>query len=109
MKLMSVYITIPDQDTAKLIAHALLDKSLVACCNTHAVHSQYLWEGSIEAEDEFVLICKSLRNKWKSIKTLVKEMHPYDIPCILRKSEHCNSDYGDWVNAVLEEEDDKNS
>ena len=51
--------TVGDEPTAVRLAHALLERRLVACVNVVArVRSFYHWKGTIEEDDEHLLLMK---------------------------------------------------
>jgi len=54
------YITHPNEDQAKKIASALIEKRYVACANIYPVGSEYHWNGKIEKDAEWVSLCKTI-------------------------------------------------
>lgn len=79
----SVYVTCPDEATAKGIARALLEKRLVACANILPVQSLYRWEGRIEEAREVAMFLKTRKRNVADVVRLVEEMHPYTVPCVV--------------------------
>ena len=77
-----VYITCRDEKEAKKISTHLLKKRLIACANIFPVKSLYWWKNKITEENEYVIIAKSKREKFKNIKEQTKNIHSYDVPCI---------------------------
>jgi periplasmic divalent cation tolerance protein len=92
-----LYITCPDKDKAKKIADALLDKKLIACANMFPIESMYEWEGKLNNDNEVVLLLKTTAEKADQVEAEVKNIHPYDTPCILRIGAEANKEYFDWV------------
>jgi periplasmic divalent cation tolerance protein len=45
--------------------------------------SIYRWEDKVETSSEVVLIAKSQSDLFKQIEARVKELHPYECPCIV--------------------------
>ena len=83
-KFLSLYITAPSYDVAEIIGRALVGEGLVACVNIIAgARSIYRWEDKVETADEVVLIAKSRRDLFGQIENRVKELHPYECPCIV--------------------------
>ena len=79
-----VFCTVPDENTARLLAKALVDARLAACVNCSAAScSVYRWEGKVEEAREFVLTIKTVSGKYDAVETTIKSMHPYDLPEIL--------------------------
>jgi periplasmic divalent cation tolerance protein len=80
----SLYLTFPDSETAVRIARALLEARLVACVNVlRGARSLYWWEGSVHDEAEVVAVAKSREDLVAAVAALVRELHPYDTPCIV--------------------------
>jgi len=77
-----IYITAPDKSIATNIAKALIQEKLAACVNISAVmESFYLWEDKLTQSDEVLIFAKT--SKEDALIKRVKELHPYEIPCIL--------------------------
>lgn len=96
----SVFVTCPDEETAKRIARALLERRLVACANVFPVGSMYHWEGRIEEGREVAMLLKTRRANVDAVAAAVREIHPYTVPCVVGfPLEGGNADYFDWVDA----------
>ena len=85
MKIMMrlVYITVGNEDEAKKIAKILVNERLAACVNIYKVESVYRWRGELVEDKELVLIAKTTDNKVEKIIKRVKEVHSYELPCII--------------------------
>ena len=101
-KLVLVYITNPSEEKAKEIARKLLEKRLIACGNIFPINSLYWWEGKIADEEEWVLICKTTEERFEAVKAQVEDIHPYDVPCILKIPANANTKYFEWLKGVIE-------
>ena len=79
-----VYSTIDSIQEARRIAHTLVEEKIVACVNIIPnIESVYRWKGSIENDEECVLIAKTTDvNVKKTIQT-IKKLHPYELPDII--------------------------
>lgn len=99
--LIFVYITTGNKEEARKIAKHLLDKKLIACANIFPIESIYKWEGKVKNESEFVLIGKTLANKFEKIKKEIEKIHSYNIPCIIKIPVSSNKKYYDWVKKSL--------
>jgi periplasmic divalent cation tolerance protein len=83
MSLATLYMTAPSREDAERIGRELLERRLVACVNIiDNILSLYWWEGSIQREPEAVLIAKTQMQVAHRCIELIKEIHPYDVPCI---------------------------
>ena len=80
-----IYITTKDKPEAVFIARELLAKKLIACANiTDGVTSIYEWDGRLCEENEAVMILKTKKSLFESVKEEVLKLHSYDNPAILR-------------------------
>lgn len=79
-----VYITVPSREVGQQIASLLVETDLAACVNIIPdVSSIYQWQGSIEQDDELLLIAKTSAACFDRLATAVKKVHPYDIPEVI--------------------------
>lgn len=80
-----VLVTAPDQESANLIAKALLEKKLAACVNIlPGLISLYNWDGELQDEKEFQLFIKTRSDLLEEkIIPLIQKLHPYDLPEII--------------------------
>ncbi len=102
MEAILVYTTFPDIETAERVVRDLLDKKLIACANLREHIAFYPWEGKTVKEREVGVILKTEVNKWKAVKRFLREVHPYDVPLILRLDvDKLNREYSEWMADVL--------
>jgi len=94
-----IYITTPDQKTAKSIANELIDKKLAACVQIDGpMESIYRWEGTIENEQEYRCTIKSLSANYQKIEEIIVANHPYKTPQIVSVQVEKSLDaYSQWV------------
>ncbi len=79
-----LYVTTPDEETARRIAEALVEEHLAACVNILApMRSVYRWEGVIEDSVETPMIVKTSAAKAATARDRVLELHPYETPAII--------------------------
>jgi len=79
-----VVSTCPDQQSAELIAKALVEEKLAACVNIiPGLTSIYQWQGNIEKSSELLLIIKTKPGAWSRIKSAIINRHPYELPEII--------------------------
>jgi periplasmic divalent cation tolerance protein len=98
-----IYITTSGEEESEKIAKTLLEEKLVACANIiPSMISLYWWEGKIEQDSESILILKTFSEKFKIVLGRVKQIHSYDIPCVIEiKINRGSSDYLNWLNGSL--------
>jgi periplasmic divalent cation tolerance protein len=94
-----VIITAPSEDLAVTIARALVETRLAACANIiKGIRSIYSWQGRIEDDTEVLMIVKTRRELFDSLKSKVKELHPYEVPEIIALPIIAGSDdYLKWL------------
>lgn len=79
-----VYVTCPDPQTGENIAGRLVDERLAACVNVvPGLRSIYRWRGSIEVDDEVLLLIKTTAARFDSLRERVRELHPDEVPEIV--------------------------
>ena len=79
-----VYVTIDKMDSAKSLVNTLINERLIACANIiEPVLSIYRWEGKICEEKELIIISKCRKADYPELQKRIKELHPYDCPCIV--------------------------
>jgi len=68
----------------KKIARHLLDQRLIACANViPMVRSLYRWQGKIADEKECLMILKSARQHFPSLRAEVEKLHSYSVPEVI--------------------------
>lgn len=92
-----VYVTHPDQKTAEKISNTLVKEKLIACSNTFSIKSSYWWQSVMQHEDEIVTILKTKNKNWEKLKSRIAELHPYDVPCIMKIEVEANEGYEKWI------------
>ncbi|QDU58139.1 Divalent-cation tolerance protein CutA [Aeoliella mucimassa] len=76
--------TTGDHAVAEKIAVELVDHRLVACAQISGpVRSVYRWQGKVEFAEEFVVHMKTTGEHIESVKRVITELHPYDVPEII--------------------------
>ncbi len=101
MEIMVFYITCPDEATASSIIHQLIDHKLAACGNIFPVKSEYIWMNAYCNENEYVAWVKTMPAAEANIESMVKKIHPYETPCIMRWRVAVNEEYGKWVESSV--------
>ena len=79
-----VLTNLPDRESAKALARALVEGRLAACVNIGAaVESIYHWQGQIETEIEVPIAIKTRRVLYSKVEAAIRENHPYELPEIV--------------------------
>lgn len=94
-----VITNVPDRATAERIAEALVTQRAAACVNIlGACTSVYRWEGKLEQASEVPLLMKTARDAYPRLESLLRELHPYELPEIIALPVTAGlPDYLDWV------------
>jgi periplasmic divalent cation tolerance protein len=94
-----VLVTAPDQAVAEKISHSLLEKKLAACVNIiPGLISLYRWEGSVEKDQELLLIIKTRLALFEDLKDQVLLDHPYQNPEVIALPIETGADpYLKWI------------
>lgn len=79
-----ILTTLPDAESARTLARALVEERLAACVTIGAsVESMYHWQGAIETAHEVPLIVKTRGELFDAVATAIRSRHPYELPEIL--------------------------
>ncbi|MCX9013313.1 MAG: divalent-cation tolerance protein CutA [Candidatus Methanoperedens sp.] len=98
-----VYITAGDMEEARKIGKKLVEERLAACVNFFPVTSIFRWKGLIDEANEVAIIAKTTSGKVKDIDKRVKELHSYDVPCVVSfNMEEGSKDFLDWIAESVE-------
>jgi len=92
----TAFVTAPPEDAAD-IAATLVEERLAACVNSVACESRYWWDGEVQTDDEVILLAKTTEEQYPDLCERVREIHPYDVPCVERFDEADELDaFGAW-------------
>lgn len=97
-----VFITAGTSEEAGRIADILVGERKAACVNiVPGVHSQFWWQGKIDAATEALLIVKTKASLLDELVRLVKENHSYEVPEVVALPiSGGNPDYLKWIDEV---------
>lgn len=98
-----VYITAGDMEEARKIGRILVEERLAACVNIFPISSIYRWKENIEEAQEFGMLVKTGSGKVKEIEKRVKEIHSYEVPCVVSlRIDEGSDDYIKWIEECVE-------
>ena len=93
-----IYTVCKNKVEAKKIASMLLKLKLIACANWWQTESVYCWKNKIINNKEVIIILKTRNNYYKKIESVIKKIHSYDVPCIIKLSvDKVESKYLEWL------------
>lgn len=69
---------------ASLLAQTLVEQHAAACVSIiPAIKSVYRWQGSIQHDDEALLLIKAPASGFAQLKKVILANHPYELPEII--------------------------
>jgi len=91
--------TLEKKQDAERLANLLLDRKLIACAQVLGpITSIYRWQGVTTSATEFALSLKTTPACSKTVKSLLCENHPYDLPeIIVQEIGESSDDYANWL------------
>jgi len=103
--LVTLMTTCPDDKTGKEIAVALVSDRLAACVQRiPGLHSTYIWRGTLQEEQEVLLLIKTLKGSVPAVVERVRSLHPYEVPELLVIPVSSRNDgYTEWVRSNVEQ------
>lgn len=99
---LAVLTTVASRVDAQRLARALVERDLVACAQISEIESFYRWQGALQHEPEFRLLCKTTAALYEALEQAILELHPYELPAIHAFAiERISGAYADWIASVL--------
>jgi periplasmic divalent cation tolerance protein len=81
------------------IAADLVEQRLVAGVTVAPrVRSIFRWQGAVTRETEWMLVMRTVRERFEAAAARIRELHSYEVPEILGMPVLVgNADYADWL------------
>ena len=94
-----VFTTAPNVNEAENLAQKIVEAKLAACVQVlPPIKSFYFWDGEVRNETEYLLIIKTLSEKFTALEKFIKENHSYDVPEIISlHASDVSGEYSNWV------------
>ena len=94
----AITTTIGGREEAQRIGRALVEQKLVACAQIERVESFYTWDGAVQHEEEYRLLCKTAAARYEAVEAAIRRMHSYELPAIHAVAlERVYRPYGAWL------------
>lgn len=94
-----VLSTVENNEEARVIASALVEKRLAACVNILGpIQSIYRWKDAVEDSQEYLLLIKTTEALFPQLRDELKQLHSYEVPeCIAIDIEDGLPAYLAWI------------
>ena len=94
----AVTTTTGSRAEAQKIGRALVEQKLAACAQIEKVESFYAWDGAVQHEEEFRLLCKTVAARYEAVEAAIRRLHTYELPAIHAiPLERVYAPYGEWL------------
>ncbi|MBV5260199.1 divalent-cation tolerance protein CutA [Synechococcus moorigangaii CMS01] len=108
MEYLLAITTVGSREAAQVLAKRIMARRLAACIHISEIESLYYWQGDLQQEPEFRLLCKTTVAQYSALEALIKIHHPYDLPSIYAIAlDQIEANYGAWVKANISPESPK--
>ena len=99
-----VFVTASGREEAENIALQLINSGSAPCVNiVSPVYSIYQWKGKLVKDEEALMIIKSRKDFFLSVREIVEKNHSYDVPEIISVPFDDVSDkYGSFLAGFLD-------
>ena len=98
-----VLVTTPTRDEGERIARAVVAEHLAACVNVlPEIRSFFFWEGTIQDEQETLLVIKSREDRFEALAARIRALHSYTVPEVIALPVVRGSEtYLAWIDKVV--------
>lgn len=98
-----VLVTTPTREEGERIAKELVEDHLAACVNlVPGVRSFFWWGGTIQDEQETLLVIKSREDRFEALAARVRSLHSYTVPEVIALPVVRGSEtYLAWIDEVV--------
>lgn len=102
MSFIVIQVTYSNLEEANKTIKYLLRKRLISSANSFPIKSTSSWTGKIKEVNEITVFLKTRKDNWEKVKSEVKKIHSYKIPCITKFNVEANEEYENWVKQQTE-------
>ena len=57
----------------------------------------YFWQNELKKESESILLLKTTEKNAKIVEKRIKQLHSYELPCILKLTCDANEEFEEWA------------
>jgi len=84
-----VQTAVPSRDKGLEIARSVIDAHLAACAQVVGpITSTYRWKGSVRVDEEYLLLMKTLADRYADLEEHIHRMHSYSVAEIISTPIH---------------------
>ena len=98
-----VLTTAPNEAEGERLARKMVEEKLAACVQIlPPIKSFYFWENGVENETEYLLLIKTLTEKFAELEKFIKDVHTYEVPEVVAlRAEKVSERYSNWLTDYL--------
>lgn len=98
-----VFNTCPNLAEAETLASKLIEQKLAACVQIiPQITSFYFWDGEVQKDSEFLLLIKTLKEKFDAVKIFIEANHSYSVPEVIAvDAANVSEKYDAWLKSAL--------
>ena len=102
---MLVMTTVGALEDAQRLGRAAIERRVAACVQVNEIQSIYRWDGEIQTDREWRVLFKTTAQQCAALESLIKELHPYDLPAIVMVNADAESRFALWVDGEVQLDD----
>ena len=97
-KPIAVFTTAGNLEDARKLATTLVEQKLAACAQISEIESFYTWENEVQNDQEFRIMFKTTKDKYKDVEKAILKIHTYDLPAIYAVDiDDIHEPLGEWI------------
>ncbi|MFL6375761.1 MAG: divalent-cation tolerance protein CutA [Pyrinomonadaceae bacterium] len=102
-QMLIVLTTCPAVEAAEALAEQIVEARLAACVQIlPQMTSVYVWEDAVQKEGEFLLLIKTLPEKWDELREFISANHSYEVPEVIAiESGQVSDKYARWLEDIV--------
>lgn len=98
-KMALIFSNFANKADAVTALQTLMQQQLATTGNVAAPHlAVYPWKGEIHEVQEVSVLFKTPHEKKDALMKTLREIHPYELPCIMDLGANTSSEYTTWLN-----------
>ncbi|WP_462390583.1 divalent-cation tolerance protein CutA [Acidovorax sp. Q11] len=96
-----VTTTVATETEAQQLAQLVLRARLAACVQVEPITAYFRWQGALQEDREFRLVCKTAPRALHPLLAIVRAHHPYVLPQLVVQALQGSAEYAEWVDAQV--------